>query len=44
MSRYMTVVLVNRTCARVVFRGSLVECQRVAHDLLRETFVLPTHY
>ena len=44
MSRYMTVVLVNRTCARVVFRGSLDQCQKVAESHLLETFVLPTHY
>lgn len=42
--RFMTVVLVNGACARVVFRGSLEQCQRVAGDYSRETFVLPTRY
>lgn len=40
----MTVVLLNQSAARVVFRGSLEQCQRVASDLMRETFVLPARY
>jgi hypothetical protein len=42
--RYMTVILVTQSCARVVFRGSLLECQRVAESHLLETFIIPTHY
>lgn len=42
--RYMTVVLINGSNARVVFRGSLEQCRLVAQDLLRETFVLPSRF
>lgn len=42
--RFMTVILVNPSCARVVFRGSLEQCQKVAESHLLETFVLPTRF
>lgn len=44
MTRFMTVLLVSDSTARVVFRGSLDQCERVAADYLRETFILPTRY
>jgi len=42
--RYMTVVLINGSNARVVFRGSREQCVRVADDYVRESFVLPTRF
>ena len=44
MTRFMTVVLINPRNARVVFRGSLEQCQRVAESHLVETFVLPSRF
>jgi len=44
MTRYMTVVLVTQSAARVVFRGSREQCQRVAESHLLETFVLPCRF
>lgn len=42
--RFMTVLLLNPSSARVVFRGSREQCQRVAEAHLSETFVLPCRF
>lgn len=42
--RFMTVVLITDRAARVVFRGSLAQCQQVAATHLLETFVLPSRF
>lgn len=42
--RFMTVVLITDRAARVVFRGSREQCQRVAESHLLETFVLPSKF
>ena len=40
----MTVLVINETNVRIIHRGTLEQCQRVAGDYLRETFILPTRY
>lgn len=44
VTRFMTVLLDADASARVVFRGTFEQCERVAADYLRETFILPTRY
>lgn len=42
--RFMTVLLDSDSAARIVFRGSREQCERVASDYARETFILPTRF